>query len=138
MKARTRFVQGLAVVTAGIFLTGIGIMHSASAAVRPLSSGGGCSDDPSPWPEACISASGIHVEPDAYLHAQAGCESITFYVNDLTQGGTFGYSLPCGVNAHEGPFPLRGTQGHVYQSEIVEQFATYDEEEWSKPLTFSD
>jgi hypothetical protein len=135
MSTRTRVIRGLAVATAGIFLAGIGLTQSAGAAVRPLSSGGGCGPDL--LMEACISASGSYVEPDAYLQARPGCQSVKFYVYDLTQGGTFGYSLPCGVNAHEGPFQLRGTQGHVYQSELIEIAFNTEISVYSKKLTFS-
>ena len=107
----------------------IGALGTATANAAPASSGGGCNSDV--YVEACISASGSHLESDFYtLQNNSRCKVVSILVIDAATGDIVkqfdGVTGGCALG-HHGPFGLDSTDpgivnGHSYYSEAVYNF----------------
>lgn len=134
-----QFVRRAVLTAVLVLMAGVALAQPANAAaVSPLSSGGGCGAAPEGF-KACISASGKSVRPDGYILIETvGCQSVTLYVIDITQGTVFGHKLGC-TAGHWGPYPLNGTQYHTYQTKIVMVvLGVAEPAALSPPLNFAD
>ncbi|NUQ99891.1 MAG: hypothetical protein HOY79_26195 [Streptomyces sp.] len=116
----SRLVRSLVLPLAGAALAvATAALPASAATVRPDSSGGGCSSSGgSPDVEACISASGSYLEPDAYIINNSGCVSAGWRLYDTTSGSNVleqEVSMGC-ADGHYGPYGFAGIKGHSYRT----------------------
>jgi hypothetical protein len=110
----------IAATAGAVSVFALGAALPAEAAVRPLTSGGGCYTNTvgSISVEACISVSGSTILPDAYILRNTGCTQATLFAYDWTQHTATSWSISC-ADGHHGPFGITGTKGHTYFSYIT-------------------